>query len=66
MNVRIDVVDVSGRVVRRVVEGTVVAGSHSVLFDGRDRMGRTLPSGIYFVRFESEGREEVRQVSFLK
>jgi len=42
--------DVSGRRVATVIRGQREAGSHSVVWDGRDDRGRRAPSGIYFAR----------------
>jgi hypothetical protein len=46
-DVTIDVVDVRGRVVRRLHHGPA-AGGLAVGWDGRDARGRALPSGVYF------------------
>lgn len=47
--VTIDVTDVSGRTVRRLVRSTYPAGTHSAVWDGRDDAGRKSPSGTYTV-----------------
>ncbi|MFB3909103.1 MAG: C25 family cysteine peptidase [Candidatus Eisenbacteria bacterium] len=66
MAARLEVVDVSGRVVRRLVDGPVAAGSHTIYFDGRDGAGRPLPSGVYFVRLDTPDALSVRTVTLLK
>lgn len=48
--VRIEVLDVTGRLVRQVFEGTPSSPRLDVRWDGRDRSGRLLGSGVYFVR----------------
>ena len=45
--VRLDVLDLSGRRVRRVFEGSLAPGPHSVVWDGLDDAGRPLPPGVY-------------------
>jgi photosystem II stability/assembly factor-like uncharacterized protein len=52
-NVSVDVYDVIGRRVRRIFAGSLAAGSHALLWDGRDDGGRTTPAGAYFVRAAS-------------
>jgi flagellar hook capping protein FlgD len=55
-NVRLDVLDVSGRIVRRVVSGWLPAGKHARTWDGRTDTGREAPAGLYFVRGSICGR----------
>jgi len=55
-NVRLDVLDVSGRIVRRVVSGWLPAGKHERAWDGRTDTGREAPAGLYFVRGSIGGR----------
>jgi len=47
--VQLDVIDLSGRRVRRLAAGTYSAGSHEFQWDGRDDGGRPLRAGAYFV-----------------
>jgi hypothetical protein len=61
--VRLAVYDVAGRAVRTLVDGTRPAGFHAVVWDGRDDRGASVPSGIYFCRFQAAGvRSEVRKL----
>ncbi|HEY3216390.1 MAG TPA: matrixin family metalloprotease [Candidatus Eisenbacteria bacterium] len=54
--VRLDVFDVAGRKVTRLVDGFEAAGEHEVAWDGAASYGRA-PSGFYFARMiTSEGR----------
>lgn len=48
--VRLEVCDVSGRVVRRLVDGHREGGPQGVAWDGRDERGRPVASGVYFSR----------------
>jgi len=48
--VRLEVFDASGRRVRTLFQGSVVAGRHDVDWDGRDETGAAVPSGIYWAR----------------
>ena len=55
--VRADVLDLGGRRVRTLADGTLDAGSHALAWDGAADTGRAVPAGMYFVlgRFESAG-----------
>jgi hypothetical protein len=53
--VRIDVFDVSGRRVRRLLAERRGAGQHMISWDGTDESGREVANGIYLLVLESEG-----------
>ena len=53
--VRVSVVDVSGRVVARVADGSFAAGEHVLRWDGRREDGARAAAGVYFVRVERAG-----------
>lgn len=60
---RIDVVDVRGRTVRRLLAEERGAGSHLLRWNGTDDAGRAVPSGVYFVRLESAGGADAAKVT---
>ncbi|HMB90640.1 MAG TPA: lamin tail domain-containing protein, partial [Rhodothermales bacterium] len=59
--VRLTVYDVTGREVARLVEGSVSAGQHRVLFDAR-----SLPSGVYFYRLTAPGFTQTQRMVLMK
>ena len=61
-DVRLDVHDARGRHVRSLVAGPLAAGEHAAPFDGRDKAGRPLAGGVYFVSLESAGTRATRKV----
>ena len=44
------VYDIHGRLVRTLVGRPLAAGSHAVVWDGYDAMGRAVASGVYVYR----------------
>jgi len=59
--------DISGRKVRTLIDGQeMIAGVHSVVWNGRDDHGRNLATGTYFYRVESGGFTAVRKMTLLK
>lgn len=54
---RLAVYDVHGREIRALVDQAATAGRHTATWDGRDASGAPAPSGIYFARLESGGRQ---------
>ena len=55
--VTLDVFDVSGGLVRRLVHAVMPAGVQSVVWDGTDDRGGDVASGVYFVRVSALGVE---------
>jgi hypothetical protein len=64
--VRLGVYDTQGRLVRTLASGPLPAGPHVVQWDGRDALGRTLGSGIYFYRLESGAAAQTRKLTLLR
>lgn len=57
--------DVTGALVRTLVDGSHAAGNATVIWDGRDEAGHTVAAGIYFARLMGPGGEAVRKVAIL-
>ena len=49
-----NVYDISGRLVARIVSGDLSEGRHTAAWDGRTTNGLQAPAGIYFLRLRSE------------
>jgi hypothetical protein len=64
--VQVEVYDVRGALVRRFDEGMVGPGVHSVVFDGTNRHGWPLASGLYFFRVVYESERQTGKVLLLK
>jgi flagellar hook assembly protein FlgD len=48
------VFDLSGRLVRTITAaGSLEAGDHTLVIDGRDDRGATLATGVYFYRIDT-------------
>lgn len=57
------VFDLTGRLVRRLNDSVLSAGSTPVLWDGRDAAGRLVPAGLYFARLRAGGEERVLKLT---
>lgn len=64
--VRLVVYDVSGRLVRVLVDEVREAGSHRVQWNGTNDRGERMGSGIYVCRLESGARRETRRMTLIK
>lgn len=64
--VNLSVFDLSGRKIKTLVSEQQFAGSHSVVWDGKDDKNREVTSGIYFYRFETPGFRSTGKMTMLK
>jgi hypothetical protein len=48
--VTVEIYDVSGSLVKTLMDGTMGQGIHNITWDGRNERGKDLASGLYFVR----------------
>ena len=65
-NIRLDVLDLSGRVVRTLVNGETTRGKHSIIWDGKDKTGNDMPSGIYLYRLNTGTRNITRKMTLVR
>ncbi|KPK73731.1 hypothetical protein AMJ87_00995 [candidate division WOR_3 bacterium SM23_60] len=54
--VELKVYDATGRLVRTLSDGVYEPGSYTVNWNGNDDVGRTIPTGVYFVRFTASAQ----------
>ena len=59
---RLQVFDLRGRLVADLGEGAREAGFHEVTWDGVDRQGRSLPSGVYLTRISTPSAAASRKI----
>ncbi|MBN1827476.1 MAG: hypothetical protein JW958_14570 [Candidatus Eisenbacteria bacterium] len=64
--VRLSVHDAAGRLVRTLADGAFSAGPHALRWDGADRNGRPVASGIYFSRLASKKFIQTRKMVLLR
>jgi hypothetical protein len=65
--VDVAVYDVSGRLVRRLLDGTPLsAGHHSVAWGGCDQNGRSVAAGTYLYRITSEGKVVIGRMTLVR
>ena len=64
--VRLDILDASGRRVRKVLDRDFPEGAHRVPWDGRLDSGETAPQGVYFQRLQGPGGEDTERVVVLR
>ena len=64
--VRLDIFDVSGRLVRTLVDEEKPAGTYQVHWNGNDSSGRAAAAGVYYCRLEAGDRVEMKKLVMVK
>jgi flagellar hook assembly protein FlgD len=57
-----NIYDVTGRLVRTLVNELQKPGYYRVLWDGKDDLGKAVASGIYFYRIEAGDFTAVKKI----
>jgi hypothetical protein len=63
--VRLGIYSVDGRLIRTLVDEERAAGSHEVIWDGRDAEGQNVAGGVYFYKLAAPGIAESRRMILL-
>jgi flagellar hook assembly protein FlgD len=65
-HVVLEIYDVRGRLVRRLLAERLPAGFHAVTWDGRDQVGHGVASGVYISMLRAGGAEITRKMTLLR
>ncbi len=63
--VSLAIYDLSGRRVALLADGPLGEGHHVVRWNTQDESGKTVPAGLYFVRFQTPGLTRVARLALL-
>lgn len=63
---QMEIYNIRGQKLKTLLDGDLPAGKHQIKWDGRDNRGRSVTSGIYFVKFKQGARESVAKVVLVK
>lgn len=64
-DVRLDVFDAGGRLVRTLLDGALPAGKHEAMWTGADQSGHRVDAGVYFYRLRAGTFMASRRVAFV-
>lgn len=65
-NVNLTIYNILGEKVNSLVNGTLEAGTHTVIWDGTNKYGTEVASGIYFYRLSSGTNAITKKMNLLK
>ncbi len=58
--------NIAGQPVRSLRDGVMESGWHSVVWDGRDGLGRPVSAGVYIYRLESARFTDERRMTLVR
>jgi hypothetical protein len=64
--VSLKIYDLSGRIVKTLIDKSMKAGYHKVSWDGKSNSGTKVRSGIYFYRLEAGSFKSTQKLIFLR
>jgi hypothetical protein len=64
--VGLGIYDISGRLVRQLVDDDLPAGDYIIIWDGKTESGETAATGVYFYRLSAGGKELDRRMILVK
>ncbi len=64
--VTIDIYNIKGQRVKRLLDDVLSSGAHKITWQGKDRYDQPVSSGVYFIRMRTDGIDQVRKALLLK
>jgi flagellar hook assembly protein FlgD len=64
--VSINVIDLSGKQISRIHNGNLSIGNHNFSWQGKNASGRSVSSGVYYIKVSGKSTEEWRPITFVK
>jgi hypothetical protein len=66
MNVELNIIDIRGRTVRRLVNRYQETGSFVAIWDGMNELGHRVSSGLYLYKIQTDDGVDVRKMILAK
>jgi hypothetical protein len=65
-DVRLEIFDQNGKMIKRLVAGFQKAGYHSLSWNGVNEFGLVQASGVYYAKLSADGKSQTIKMTFLK
>jgi len=64
--VQINVYNVKGQLVKKLIDKSQSVGSHSIIWNGQDTVGNSCASGVYYYKLTSKGKSITKKMLLMK
>jgi M6 family metalloprotease-like protein len=65
-HVKIDVYDINGRRIDKLIEEEMIPGIHTIIWDGRNQFDQNISSGIYIYKMKVNNNAETKKMILIK
>ena len=65
-NIKININDIRGNLVKSLIDGFCEKGTHTVHWDGKDNERKSVVSGVYFYKILVDGKSSTKKMLFVK
>ncbi|MDP8267524.1 MAG: T9SS type A sorting domain-containing protein, partial [Candidatus Tenebribacter davisii] len=64
--VKLEIFNIKGQKVLTLEDGEKIAGHHNIVWNGKDSEGRSVSSGVYFYKLDTEDYSSVKKMILMK
>ncbi len=64
--IKITVLDIKGRIIKKLVDDHLAAGYHEFLWEGINQNGENVPSGVYFCLLDYKNKQKITKLILAK
>ena len=65
-NIRIQIYNISGKLVKVLLDEYLPPGNHCTVWDGKDQWGKSVASGVYYYEFVCPAYREIKKLCYVK
>ena len=64
--IKLEIFDVTGKLIRKLIDNEMNAGFHELFWDGKDAKGEQVHSGVYFYSLKNNNRVITKKMTLLR
>lgn len=65
-NVKLTIYNIVGQEISVLLDDTKSSGSYKIIWNGRDKFGKSVPSGLYFYKIDAGGFVKTKKMALIK
>ncbi len=65
-NVLLRIINLQGEIVSQLIDERQVVGYYEIIWNGKDCLGKDVPSGVYFIQLQTAGFSNIKKLTVIK